>query len=128
MKRKLTEDFIKQNLKGAGCDGDTIDCILECCVNGNIKKRKKLFLSIVKNYWNKSMRDNARLIVLIIFHIKLKMMKKKRNDERYQSNDSFNDYFISIGNDHCQSFRWQILKYSNSWLDFMCGSFVGPRF
>lgn len=104
MKRKLTEDFIKQNLKDAGCDGDTIDCILECCVNGNIKKEKKLFLSIVKNYWNKSMRDNARLIVLIIFHIKLKMMKKKRNDERYQSNDSFNDYFISIGNDHCLNY------------------------
>lgn len=42
MKKKLTEDTIKQNLKDAGCDCDTIDCIIECCEKGDIKKRKKV--------------------------------------------------------------------------------------
>ena len=42
MKRKLTNEQIKQNLEDAGCDVEMIDCILESCNEGDEKKMKEL--------------------------------------------------------------------------------------
>lgn len=88
MKRKLTEDFIKQNLKDAGCDGDTIDCILECCVNGNIKKRKKVISQHRKKLLEQVHEGQRQIDCLDYFSYRIEDDELSREDKKEEEDEN----------------------------------------